>query len=71
MKVANLYVAVKPDVRYQVWLVDAGSKKPVWNGYLNSGADIWLGNDHPNGYEIYLASTRLADCYLFVGLVPE
>ena len=71
IRVEDQYVLIKPDVRYQVWLHDAGNNRLVWNGYLNSGEDIRLGNDHPNGYKIYIASTRYNDCFLFVGLVPK
>ena len=71
VKAANWYVSYIPNVRYQVWLYDAGNGKLVWNGYLNSGADIRLGNDHPKGYNVYIASTKLADCFTFVGLVPK
>lgn len=71
VQLADWYVSVKPDVRYQVWLYDAGNGKLVWNGYLNSGHDMYLGNDHPDGYKVYIAATRLADCFTFVGLVPK
>jgi hypothetical protein len=67
----NYFVRNTRNTTFRVWLYCAVTNRLIWTGDIAGGRDIVLGRDHPGGYRVYLASKNLADCFLFVGLVPH
>lgn len=57
IRVANRLVSFQPNVQYRVILRDPNDhSRIIWEGTRMSGEYIRLGDDHPQGYRIYMTT---------------
>lgn len=65
----KFYKYVGKNMKVMVKLTDTKADTFVWEGELQDGDLIHLGNDHPDGYNIYLKTTGPLGGYPFVKMM--